>query len=119
MAFKKSLGLVLSGGGYRGAAHTGVLQALEENKIKPAYISGTSAGAIVGALYASGCSVSQILKFWEEENLFQFSYFTFAKPGLVDTDKMTKSLKSTEITVLKVYPFLLGYNRLSNDISDY
>ena len=36
-----------------------------------------------------------------------------------DSDKMTKSLKSTEITVLKVYPFLLGYNRLSNDISDY
>ena len=36
-----------------------------------------------------------------------------------DSEKTTKFLKSPEITVLKVYPFLLGYNRLSNDIADY
>ena len=36
-----------------------------------------------------------------------------------DSEKTIKPLKSTEITVLKVYPFLLGYNRFSNDIADY
>lgn len=55
-----SLGLVLSGGGVRGAAHIGVLQALQEAKIKPAFISGTSAGSIIAGLYAYGYSPQEI-----------------------------------------------------------
>ena len=47
----KSIGLVLSGGGARGVAHIGVIQALEELGLKFSCISGTSAGSIVGALY--------------------------------------------------------------------
>ncbi|HAI17669.1 MAG TPA: patatin, partial [Xanthomarina gelatinilytica] len=54
------LGLVLSGGGYRGVAHIGVLKAMEELGIKPDFISGTSAGAIVGSLYAAGCTYNEI-----------------------------------------------------------
>ena len=50
------LGLALAGGGIRGIAHAGVLKALEENKIKPQIISGTSSGSIVAALYALGYS---------------------------------------------------------------
>lgn len=49
-----SIGLVLSGGGVKGAAHIGVLKALEEENIKFDFISGTSSGSIVAALYASG-----------------------------------------------------------------
>ena len=49
-------GLVLAGGGTRGAAHVGVLLALEEEKIKPTSIAGTSAGSIVAGLYAIGVS---------------------------------------------------------------
>jgi NTE family protein len=48
------LGLCLSGGGIKGAAHIGVLKAFEESKIKIDYLSGTSSGSIVAALYASG-----------------------------------------------------------------
>lgn len=48
------LGLALSGGGLKGVAHIGVLQVLEENGIRPRMIAGTSAGAIVAALYAAG-----------------------------------------------------------------
>jgi NTE family protein len=51
-----SFGLVLSGGGSKGAAHVGVLMALEENHIYPNSIAGTSAGAIVAGLYAAGIS---------------------------------------------------------------
>ena len=49
-----TVGVVLSGGGAKGISHIGVLKALEENNIPIDYICGTSMGAIVGALYASG-----------------------------------------------------------------
>ena len=48
------LGLVLSGGGARGIAHIGVLKALDEMRIQIDCMAGTSAGSIVGALYAGG-----------------------------------------------------------------
>lgn len=54
------IGLVLSGGGAKGAAHIGVLKALEEANIKVTCISGTSSGSIVASLYASGYSPNQI-----------------------------------------------------------
>ncbi len=57
----KKLGLALGGGGARGVAHIGLLQALEENGIKPDYISGTSMGTVVGACYAKGMSVKDML----------------------------------------------------------
>ncbi len=56
----KSLGLALGGGGLKGLAHIGVLQVLRDNGIKPAFISGTSAGSIIAAFYASGLSPYQI-----------------------------------------------------------
>lgn len=52
----KSLGLALGGGGMKGIAHIGVLQILQDNKINFQYISGTSAGSIIAALYACGIS---------------------------------------------------------------
>lgn len=63
-------GLVLSGGGTKGIAHAGVLKFLEEKQIKVDVISGTSAGALVGALYANGKSPEDILAFF---SLFIFS----------------------------------------------
>lgn len=59
---KKDLkvGLVLSGGGAKGFAHIGVLKVLEEAGIRVDYIGGTSMGAIVGALYASGYNAKQL-----------------------------------------------------------
>jgi NTE family protein len=56
------IGLVLSGGGARGAAHIGVLKVLEENHIPVDAIAGTSMGAVVGGLYASGLSAADIEK---------------------------------------------------------
>lgn len=56
----QKVGLVLSGGGAKGLAHIGVLKALEEHQIPINYISGTSMGGIVGALYAAGYSPQEI-----------------------------------------------------------
>ena len=53
-------GIALSGGGIKGLCHAGVLKALEEVGIKPDIISGVSAGAIVGALYADGYTPDEI-----------------------------------------------------------
>ncbi len=55
-----TIGLVLGGGGAKGLAHVGVIKALEENHIPVDVISGTSMGAIVGALYASGYSADEL-----------------------------------------------------------
>jgi NTE family protein len=55
------VGLVLSGGGARGYAHLGVLRVLEENRIPVDYVAGTSMGAVVGGLYASGRPVDQLI----------------------------------------------------------
>lgn len=54
------IGLVLSGGGAKGLAHIGVLKVIEESGIKIDYIGGTSMGAIIGGLYASGYSAHQL-----------------------------------------------------------
>jgi len=58
--YSQRVGLVFSGGGAKGLAHIGVLKALEENHIPIDYITGTSMGGIVGAMYAAGYSPSQI-----------------------------------------------------------
>ncbi len=57
---RPSIGLALSGGGARGAAHVGVLKVLEELHIPIDCIAGTSMGAIVGGLYAGGMSAAQL-----------------------------------------------------------
>lgn len=57
---KPKIGLVLSGGGAKGFAHVGVLKVLEQAGIKIDFIGGTSMGAVVGGLYASGYNAAQL-----------------------------------------------------------
>ena len=59
-AYAQKVGLVLSGGGAKGAAHIGVIRALEDNGIPIDYITGTSMGAIIGGLYAAGYSPDEM-----------------------------------------------------------
>lgn len=61
-ATRPKVGLVLSGGAARGLAHIGVLKALEEQGIKIDAIAGTSMGAVVGGLYASGYKIDELEK---------------------------------------------------------
>ncbi len=60
------IGLVLSGGGSKGAAHIGVIKALEEEKINIDYISGTSSGSIIASLYAMGYSYSHMYNIFKK-----------------------------------------------------
>ncbi|MCS7297157.1 MAG: patatin-like phospholipase family protein [Bacteroidia bacterium] len=88
------IGLVLSGGGARGAAHVGVIQALEEAGIPIDYITGTSMGAMVGGFYAAGYSPAEMFLIMRRENrlwlgpgLFyrEFSYYTLTRPHDITT----------------------------------
>ncbi len=65
---RPKIGLVLSGGGAKGFAHIGVLKVLEEAGVKIDYIGGTSMGAVVGGLYASGYNATQIDSIFDNTN---------------------------------------------------
>ncbi|MEL1255753.1 patatin-like phospholipase family protein [Flavobacterium sp. DGU38] len=65
---RPKIGLVLSGGGAKGFAHIGVLKVLEEAGLKVDYIGGTSMGAIIGGLYATGYNASQIDSIFKRTN---------------------------------------------------
>lgn len=88
------IGLVLSGGGIRGVAHIGAIKALEEHGIYPTHISGTSAGAIVGALYAYGYGWEDIFLFFKNIQIFDIKKYAFGKPGFIDTEKFYPELNS-------------------------
>ncbi|MFA5646783.1 MAG: patatin-like phospholipase family protein [Bacteroidales bacterium] len=69
----QKVGLVLSGGGAKGLAHVGVIQALEENGIPIDYITGTSIGAIIGGLYAIGYTPDQMIEQFESREFYLWS----------------------------------------------
>lgn len=78
-AHRPRIALALSGGGARGLAHIGVLQWMEENHIPVDSVAGTSMGALVGAVYASGRNTKEVRDFvktiqWDEVLLSQPSY---------------------------------------------
>lgn len=76
-----NIGIALSGGGIRGAAHIGILRALEEKNIKPSMISGASSGSIVASLYAMGYTLDEIEKIFSKlsKNLIDFDLKGFVR----------------------------------------
>lgn len=114
------IGLVLSGGGARGAAHIGAIKAFEELGISPTHISGTSIGAIVGALYAAGVSWSDMLNFFKTISIFHTKRFAFNKPGFLDTEKFYDDLKvffpRDSFDALEKPLFITATNVLTGDL---
>jgi NTE family protein len=86
--FAQKVGLVLSGGGAKGATHIGVIKALEENNVPIDYITGTSMGAIIGSLYAMGYSPDEMLElllsdefgYWQTGAVESEYVYFFMKP---------------------------------------
>jgi NTE family protein len=105
MAQKKyKFGLVLSGGGARGFAHLGLIQALNEAGITPDVISGTSAGALVGVLYADGYTPKEILKFMNTGSRFDLMRPAMPREGLLQINGILK--------ILKIYLRAKSFNEL-------
>lgn len=80
--------LALSGGGGRGFAHVGVLQVLDQAGIRPDGIVGTSAGSVVGALYAGGIRGNALVQTALELQRDQVIEFTFPNRGFVDGQRL-------------------------------
>jgi len=100
------IGIALSGGGIKGLCHAGVLKALEEKNIKPDIISGVSAGAIVGALYADGYTPDEIAELFEDISFRQMTNFHIPDGGLFRIDAfedfMSRTLRAKTFEELKI-----------------
>lgn len=107
----KKIGLALGSGGLKGFAHIGVLKVLEENHIPIDYIAGTSAGAIIGGLYAMNSSILLAEKLAQQldyQDLIKVFFDPRLHLGLVGGDNATQFLEqyigNTKIEDLKI-PF--------------
>jgi NTE family protein len=87
------IGICLSGGGARGAFHMGVLQAFDESGIKISILSGCSAGALVGSLYAAGIKPDSMLSLAVATRWFNFLKPSFPNRGLIGMDYLEYILK--------------------------
>ncbi|WP_068689617.1 patatin-like phospholipase family protein [Culturomica massiliensis] len=90
---KYKLGLALSGGGARGFAHFGVIKAMQEYGIRPDIISGTSAGALAGAMIAAGKTPDECIEFFTHKKVLNFARFTMSKIGLMSMNGMENGLR--------------------------
>ena len=105
---KPKIGLVLSGGGAKGFAHIGVLKVLEEAGIKIDYIGGTSMGAVIGGLYASGYNAAQI------DSIFQATDFT----KLINDFIPRSSKNFYERRNEELYAIVLPFNKMKIGIPE-
>ncbi len=87
------IGLALGGGAILGAAHIGVLRALEENNIRIHSIAGASIGAFVAALYAFGLNSREIEKIVTDMDWLDVTGFTLSKFGLLSNEKLGEKIK--------------------------
>jgi predicted acylesterase/phospholipase RssA/glycosidase len=90
---KYKLGLALSGGGAKGFAHIGVFRLLEERGLVPDIISGTSAGALAGALFADGYTAAGIEQLFTGREFSEFAQLQIPKDGLFDNKRFRYFLR--------------------------
>ena len=119
---KYKIGLVLSGGGARGFAHLGVIQALNENNIYPDVISGTSAGAIAGVLYADGHTPLEAMRLLNSNSRLHYMRPTVPKEGLLQISGVLRilrdNLKARTFAELKI-PLFVCATDLNNGKAVY
>ncbi len=92
--FEYKTGLVLSGGGARGFAHLGLMQALNEEGIFPDIIAGTSAGALVGVLYADGYTPREILDIMNSHSRLDYMRPAMPREGFLQLNGISKILRT-------------------------
>ena len=95
------IGLALGGGFARGIAHIGVLRVLEEEGIPVRIVTGTSVGALIGAIYCSGLSSAEMEEVAHNTRFTTFARWTLSRHGFASNDRMITFLTRT----LKVKTF--------------
>lgn len=119
---KYNIGLVLSGGGTRGFAHLGILQALNEAGIYPDIISGSSAGALAGAFYCDGYSPQEVLKIMNNQSRYIYLRPAVPRDGLLQISGIEKilrdNLQSRTFEELKI-PLIVAATDINNGKAVY
>lgn len=124
-ARRPSIGLVLSGGGARGYAHLGVLKVLEENRIPVDCVAGTSMGAVVGGLYASGMAADEMQQRLSEVNLADIAFDVTERADLPQSSREDERLYINGLTLgfgkkgVKAPAGLVQGNRLQALLADW
>ena len=114
----KTLGLVLGSGGARGVAHAGFLYALEEQGIKPDYVTGCSMGSVVGGCYASGMTAVEIkdaILNLRMRDLLDISALPIFKLSLLKSEKM-RDLLSLYVKKKNIEDFPIPFKCVATDL---
>lgn len=90
---RKKVGLALSGGSVRGAAHLGVLEVLEREGIRPDYVAGVSAGSAVGAVYCAGLDLDEIKRIALSLQWRKLGRVTRPRLGVLDGRRLEQYLE--------------------------
>lgn len=111
------ISLVLSMGGARGIAHIGVIETLLEYGYEIASITGSSMGAMVGAMYATGriSECKDWLCSWDKRKMFQLADLTLSRDGLVKGDRFIHELKQI-VPDVPIESLSIPYAALATDI---
>lgn len=96
-----AIGVALGGGFARGIAHIGVLKVLEEEGIPVSIVTGTSVGALIGAIYCSGMSIEELERIARTCRFTTFARWTVSRYGFASNDRMVSFLNR----ILKVKTF--------------
>jgi NTE family protein len=113
--FPPAIGLALSGGAVRGIAHIGVLEVLEEEGIPIHAIAGTSAGSIVGALYAAGMPLSEIRRILLTAKWKDLLKLTIPIKGLISSEGIYRFMDEI-LPVKKFSDLLMPYAAVATDL---
>ena len=114
---KQKVALVLSMGGARGIAHIGVIEELLRHNFEITSIAGSSMGAMVGAMYASGKleECKEWLYSWDKRKMWELADLTLRRDGLVKGDRFIKELKQI-IPVMNIEDLPIPYVAMATDI---
>ncbi|MCF8360590.1 MAG: patatin-like phospholipase family protein [Prolixibacteraceae bacterium] len=113
----KKIGLALGGGAVLGAAHIGVLRVLEEMGVEISFITGTSIGAFVGALYAFGNTSKEIEEIALDLNWMDISGIAIFESGLLSNAKLGKLLEKS-LGEKKIEDAEIPFSAIATDISN-
>lgn len=114
----KKIGLALGSGGSRGLAHIGVIKCLEDNHIPIDYISGTSAGALIGGFYSAWHDINRIEEMVNNINykkMVEILIDPLTVTGLIKGEKLTKFLQQN-LGNLKIEKLSIPFSAVATDI---
>lgn len=112
------IGLALGSGSARGWAHIGVIRALEEAGVQIDYIAGTSIGAVVGAVYASGNldALEEVTRQFDWKQIASFMDIVIPKSGLIDGKKVSAFIRS-HVEEVNIEDLQIPFSAIATDLN--